>query len=459
MTRPDRDPLGARRSLVLDVSGLLRWSGPAVGIARTEHALAQAALLRGDTVLACWHEGRLRTIDPAWRDVLLGWSGALDPHRPQPPRTGWRRAIPGRQPAIAALERLRLTASVPVAAAAGLAQRAILAVRPHGFAVHDGRRNRVANVPPSLGLGAEIRLRPGDTVFSAGNGWFWGDPGALRALRHQHRLRTVVLCYDLLPITHPELFQPGVDASFAAYWRATLPVTDRCIVTADCIAQDLRRFCASAGIAVPEIVQLPLGYDPAPKAAPGPLPHGLVAGRYALLVGTIEPRKGHAMLLRAWQILLERGVPQASGFCMVFVGRPGWMVEPVLAALATGIPGIVHLPGVDDAVLDTLYGHAAFCLYPSLYEGFGLPVIEAFARGLPLIASTAPAVQELAADLAPCLDPTDATAWAAAIEHWITQPAALATAAETIRRRFSHPDWPTAAAALLQEAASPAREE
>ncbi len=441
-------------TLVLDISGLVRWSGPAVGIARTEHALAQAALRRPGTVLACWHGGRLRMLDPAWRDVLLDWSGALDSHVPQPPRAGWRRVVPGRQPVVAALERLRLLAPAPVAGAAGLMQRALLAVRPHRFALADGRGHRVANVPPDLALGDEVALGPGDTLFSAGNGWFWSDREALRTRRHRDGFRHVTLCYDLIPITHPALFEADVARDFGAYWRAILPVTDRCIVTAACIARDVRQFCAAEGMAVPEIVQRPLGADPPPPAIESAPPGGLVPGRYALLVGTIEPRKGHAMLLDAWRMVRAAGV---TDFQLVFAGRPGWMVGPVLDALGAGVPGVLHLPAVGDAGLEALYRGASFCVYPSVYEGFGLPLLEAFARGIPVLASTGGAVPETAAGLAPCLDPTDARAWASAILGWVRHPDRVAAAAAQTRQRFSHPTWPVAAEAIL-DAASEAAE-
>ncbi len=444
--------------LILDVTSLLRWSGPANGIARVEHALAMAALRRADTVLAC-HDpalgpGRLRALNPAWRDVLLGWSGRLDPHR-QAPRTGVRRIVPGRHGIVSALERLRLSTAVPgLAGAADLMQRAVLGIRRHDFQLLDAGGRRLATVPPAMGLTHDIVPGPADALLSAGNNWDGHGLSSLAASRARG-VRTTVLCYDLIPITHPHFFEPNVARSFRAYWRQAIPLTDRVIVNAACIGDDLRRFCAAERLTVPEIVQRPLGFDP--PAVPfrsRPLPAGLQPGRYALFVSTIEPRKGHATLLRAWRLLLARGVPQRSGFRLVFVGREGWMVDGVMAELAEPAwheGTVLHLQRAGDAMLEALYAGAAFCLYPSAYEGFGLPVIEAFAHGKPVLASTGGAVRETAGPLAPCLDPVDSAAWAEAIESWM-QPATCAMAAARITAGFSHPDWPTAADAILDAA-------
>ena len=158
------------------------------------------------------------------------------------------------------------------------------------------------------------------------------------------------------------------------------------------------------------------------------------------------------MLLRVWERLLARGVPQRHGFRLVFVGRAGWKVDAVLASLAA--PGayggtVLHFQDLGDGAVDALYRSAAFCLYPSLSEGFGLPLIEAFARGRATLASSGGALPETAGALSPCLDPLDDAAWEAALVEWIERPEARAPWEAAIRARFAHPRWPDAAAAIL----------
>ncbi|MCZ7658968.1 MAG: glycosyltransferase [Xanthobacteraceae bacterium] len=103
------------------------------------------------------------------------------------------------------------------------------------------------------------------------------------------------------------------------------------------------------------------------------------------------------------------------------------------------------LHDVPDETLHALYDGAAFCLYPSAYEGFGLPIVEAFLRGKAVLASTGGAIPEVAAGLAPCLDPDDAGAWQTMLARWISDPAVATAHATEIRRRFRHVSWSEAA--------------
>ena len=171
-----------------------------------------------------------------------------------------------------------------------------------------------------------------------------------------------------------------------------------------------------------------------------------------MLVSTIEPRKGHRLLYQVWRRLVAEGVPQASGFKLVFVGRPGWLVDELLADIRKDSQLAEHLLMIydaDDDLLTTLYQSAAFCVYPSIYEGYGLPVAEAFSFGKAVIASTGGALPELVQKLSPCLDPTDEQAWYKIIKKWIESPKARIPYEEEIRLRFRHPTWSEAAASFF----------
>jgi glycosyltransferase involved in cell wall biosynthesis len=170
------------------------------------------------------------------------------------------------------------------------------------------------------------------------------------------------------------------------------------------------------------------------------------------MVSTIEPRKGHRLLYDVWRRLVAEGVPQARGFKLVFVGRPGWLVEDLLAAIRSDpntAGQIILIHDADDDLLNTLYRDAAFCVYPSAYEGYGLPVIEALAHGKAVLASAAGALPELAGRFSPCLDPADEHAWYDMMKEWIECPQARETYERTIREQFRHPNWSEAAAAFF----------
>jgi glycosyltransferase involved in cell wall biosynthesis len=253
----------------------------------------------------------------------------------------------------------------------------------------------------------------------------------------------------------PAFFPEHVAGQFLRHWMVMFATADRVLVNSRRVESDIREYCRKAEIGVAEIVLVQPGCDLAGHDPAAALPIGLEPGKFALFVGTIEPRKGHAMLIEVWRELLAKGVPQRAGFKLVFVGSPGWKVEDVLHQIAdaSSFQGtLLHLSGVDDSTLAGLYQSAAFCLFPSAYEGFGVPVVEAFARGKAMIASTGGALPETVGSLSPCLPATDRQAWLTTIQHWIEDESAREPYETRIRASFSHPDWNQAAARIFEAA-------
>jgi len=311
-------------------------------------------------------------------------------------------------------------------------------------------------VPFDLAVADDLAPGPADVVLSIGADWTHKDVAALAALKHRAGFRLVVLCYDIIPLLHPEFYPADEVARFRSHWLAMFALADRVLFNARRIEADARQFCADEGVPIGQTQVVPLGYEPSlPAAVTAPLRQGLEAGRFALFVSTIEPRKGHRLLVDVWRRLLARGVPQRARFKLVFVGRRGWMVDDLVREIADAAAfdfTLLHLADCDDAELTGLYDAAAFCLYPSAYEGFGLPIIEAFARGKAVIASTGGAVPETVDGLSPCLEVAEPAAWEALLARWIEDPQARAGYERRIRDGFAHDSWPKAAAALLAAA-------
>jgi glycosyltransferase involved in cell wall biosynthesis len=176
---------------------------------------------------------------------------------------------------------------------------------------------------------------------------------------------------------------------------------------------------------------------------PGALPEGVEPG-FLLAVGTIEPRKNYPRLLAAYRLLRERGGAPP----LVVVGRVGWAYGSALDELRAE-PGVRLLTNVDDRTLRALYRAAAALALPSVYEGFGLPLLEAMAEGLPALAANAGALPELAGDAALLVDPLDVEAIADGLGRVLADTELRSCLAERGRRRAAGYTWSGAAAATL----------
>ena len=169
---------------------------------------------------------------------------------------------------------------------------------------------------------------------------------------------------------------------------------------------------------------------------------------YILSVGTLQPRKNYVRLLQAFaQIRRDSGLPHH----LVIAGGPGWLYEPIYQAIQDlALGDSVHLLGyVDEGDLPALYTGAELFAFPSLYEGFGFPVLEAMACGTPVVSADSSSLPEAAGQAALLVPPTDTMALAEAMGRVLSESH---TRAELIRRgylqcrRFR---WEDAARSLL----------
>lgn len=453
--------------ILFDISTSMRWAGPPVGIVRVERKLALWAYSNVPDVAFVFFDPDRQAYCEVTRDVrqFLTGEAALDTlGLTNPALPGRRRTdrIPAalkpallwlaqtRRMALNRLERLRLDTPHPwLARLADRLQRWFMSSKYRNFMVRENDTRRPF-VPYDIAVGARAVFSRNVTLVCAGSGWGHTNIEALGQLKSRTGFRMVLLCYDLIPLMFPHFYRDHDVELFRNYMHRALGIADRIVVNSRIVEADCRAYCAQHGITAGKIALAPLGFDVAPGGQSlAELPAGLVAERFVLLVSTIEPRKGHRLLLNVWRRLIVDGVPQAKGFKLVIVGRVGWMVDDLLMCIRSDAKlaeHVVMIQDVDDEGLSALYRGAAFCVYPSVYEGYGLPVIEAFAHGKGVLASTGGALPELVHGLSPCLDPADQPAWYETMKLWIESPQARVPYERDIRARFRHPTWSEAAA-------------
>jgi glycosyltransferase involved in cell wall biosynthesis len=434
--------------LILDVSSVAGWAGPPVGMIRVQQELAFAALAdRPDIELAVFDPAirTYRTLVDQWRKRLLGQDAALwlpNEHV----KKGWRTLLTSPGLLMMRLERRRLLSAGSILARAIDYAERLAARLPHDhFRLTTSSGDRFDYVPAELALGPELKLRRGDTIVATGYDWVGLNPATIAQIKRATGVYYVATCFDIIPIRYPEFYAEQEANQFRAFWQGVLPLLDRVLAISNFTLNDLRQWSTEQALPFPptDVVRLGSMTGRASIPLPRPLPHNLEAGSYVLMVGTIEPRKGHELLINLWRDLLEQGIPQNRNFTLVFAGRYGWKMDHLMSEIArlSGEGRLLHLNNVSDDELATLYRNAAFCVLPSVTEGFGLPVVEAFSHGKAIIASTGGSLPEVVAGYSPCLAVTDAAAWRKMIGAWIEDESLRRPYEERIRRSFRQPEW------------------
>lgn len=218
-----------------------------------------------------------------------------------------------------------------------------------------------------------------------------------------------VLVHDVIPLDFPAFQRPGTVEAFARRMQAVSRSATRCIYTTQAARADAEQHMARFG-RVPPAVVAPLGLDlREPVAAPE------AAAPYFLALGTIEPRKNHALLLDVWEKLLAGGgeVPRLK-----IVGKRGWNNASVFDRLddtARWQGAVQELGAVEDDELAPLIAGAQALLFPSLAEGYGLPPLEAAALGVPVVCNTLPVYLETLGNIPVYADASDQYQWEKAI--------------------------------------------
>lgn len=242
---------------------------------------------------------------------------------------------------------------------------------------------------------------------------YWPSP----PVRRSDAPPAAVFVHDLAFKLRPAEVPWQQRAYFGAILGRSLRNAAAVLVPSDATRRDLLDKYRIAGLES-KVAMVPEGLSP--QALPAPLPGGIESG-FILAVGTIEPRKNYPRLLEAYRRLRREsvavivngrpGVPQ-----LVIAGRPGWAYGDTLQRI-NAEPGVRYLGHVDDATLSALYGSAAVLAFPSLYEGFGLPLLEAMANGVPAVVGRAGALPELGDGAAILVDPEDVASIAGGLER------------------------------------------
>jgi glycosyltransferase involved in cell wall biosynthesis len=291
----------------------------------------------------------------------------------------------------------------------------------------------------------------GDFLVTMGLDWDYPYSRQLHALSRQQGLRIIGCCYDLIPVLFPHFCVGDVARRFTEYFSELSWGAEAVLCISRRTESDFLRLGESLGAPRPITEVIPLGDNLVQDAGTvGEAVQAVSGQRYVLFVATIERRKNHEALYRAYRLLLQRGTPSPLPK-LVFVGMIGWRSGDLLNdleqdPLTRGL--ITILSEVSDAELQLLYRNALFCVYPSYYEGWGLPVGEALAAGKAVIASDQGSLPEVGGALVRYVAPWDTVGWADALADWVAHPELVQRAEAQIRDSYRPRRWRDTAQAL-----------
>lgn len=313
-------------------------------------------------------------------------------------------------------------------------------------------RNKLESINPikESDCNSEYKIfSEGDVLISIGLDWDHMYYKKFYEMRKHQKIKVVTCCYDLIPVIYPQYCVSDVAGLFTSYFIDIADGSDLILCISKQSEKDLQLMLSRTGAAMPPTQVFPLG-DNVPiltNSVISSTVKSICNERFILFVSTIERRKNHEVLYRAYHILSAEG-KRDSLPKLVFVGMPGWGVNELmkdmqLDPLTQGL--IVCLNHVTDSELRMLYESALFCVFPSLYEGWGLPVGEALSMGKAVIASPRGSLTEVGGELVHYVDPWNPQDWADALYKMSTDSEWRSSFEQRILKVYRQRTWSNAA--------------
>ncbi len=258
------------------------------------------------------------------------------------------------------------------------------------------------------------KIEPGDVYFVLGAFWGYGGIASRYAKLKQAGLRLGGYIYDIIPITHPEYCDAELSHEFLLSFGDGLALFDFIVTISEFTAQEVRRLQVKYELPAVPVRAVPLAHtmkfstqarQKSPNISQISKFEEFSNKPYALVVSTIEGRKNHLLLVNVWKQFLDEGLDPPD---LVFVGRKGWRISGLMELLQSTsyLSGRVHvLHDLSDAELEALYNNCDFTAFPSLVEGWGLPVGESLTYGRPCVASKSSSIPEVGGEFVDYMDP------------------------------------------------------
>lgn len=299
--------------------------------------------------------------------------------------------------------------------------------------------------------GILIEVCPGDLIVTAGSNWDYPAHHARLLDLGANGVMIVPLIYDIIPMILPFSYGPGFSEIYEKWFRETIANAELVFAISQNTRKDIIDFAFKNDLVCPDVYAIRLG-DEVPTSIEMPTQRILNKTEcpYILSVGTLEYRKNHILLLNAYRYMV--GVQSYEPPQLLIVGKKGWLDHDIEYQVANDpcLSGRISiLQGVSDADLQYLYQNALFTVYPSVYEGWGLPIAESLCFGTPCIASGTSSMTEVGPGLVKHAHPLRLDEWVSAIREFSDKPEELRRVAHKIQTSYERVGWEVAALGIF----------
>ena len=311
-----------------------------------------------------------------------------------------------------------------------------------------------------------IRFPDNTTLLNIGTSWWLQNYFLmLRYAKSKYGIKYIPFVHDCIPVIMPEHCVMGLTQDFITWILGVFSHADGFVVNSNATSNDLTRVATLLGydISLPTVVHLdgrfpsyPLKIIQDDQWAAEIKEKYKIDGDYILFVSTIESRKNHILAFNVWlRLIKQRGLDKVP--VLVCVGRNGWMVDAALAKLHASDQlkkKVLILSDISDIELDYLYNNCLFTIYPSSYEGWGLPVTELFCYGKPSLISNVSSLPEAGGRFADYFDPESERDFQTKLEKLIDDVPYRAERSGNITSNFAPREWSAIASDIAAAAAS-----
>ena len=372
------------RRLWIDVTDFLNWQGNFTGLQRIQYNIAKLYVASNRPVkFFVYHESRHMFSEVPFDPDALAKDGIIEV-----PKTAGKEELPPLLNRIAARVRIKF---------------------PWLWGLV--RRSRIGSVTKAS-ISSTHRVKgpfdENDDVLVLGGIWFGSFISDMARLKRRQKFKFFHFIHDMIPIIVRGYVVEGLPESFAAYKRKVFSISDGIIANSQSTLRDVLRFMEQESIIPPPSVVVRIGEDlSASASSKNPALEKTIGGEFMLCVGTVEGRKNHTALLYALKEAKLRGVTIPK---IVIAGRIGWLTQDLLYTLqhdTDAKDGVVFIESPTDSELSWLYQNCRFTIYPSFYEGWGMPVAESLAYGKLCLCTNQSSVPEVASDLVDYYSPYD----------------------------------------------------